>query len=250
MPGIQELIAELERNPVLPPGDDERFSGYGVMGVPFTSGHVLGLRRFTSTSVGPAFTSVWIMKPGGEWTIYSNIEPELSCPRYFGKALGAASMHSISIQWHDDMDFTVSIKDEEVDLDWGVHLGATVMTRLMSTVSNSLPEALWRNHLVLRMMGAVAGPSLRAGRIGLQGRAPNNHQFKASPKRMWLVKRSSALLNGEDLGTINPLPTQTRLGDFWIPQRGIFMIGGAAFDPTDSEVLLTRGGRELGPSLL
>jgi hypothetical protein len=26
---------------------------------------------------------------------------------------------------------------------------------------------------------------------------------------------------------------QTRLGDFWIPQRGIFMMGTAAFDTFD-----------------
>lgn len=250
MPRLHELVDELEQNPVLPAGDDERFSGYVVMSVPFTSGHVLGLRRFTKTSVGPAYTSVWLMNPAGAWTIYTNVEPEHSCPRYFGKALEATSVHSIVLHWHDDMNFTVRIKDETVDLDWGLHLGATVMTRVMSAASHSLPEALWRSPLVLGMMGAIAGPSLHAGRVGLRGRVPNNHQFRANPKHMWFVKRSSALLNSEDLGTISPLPVQTRLGDFWIPQRGIFMIGGAAFDPAGSEVLLTMEGREPRQSLL
>ena len=45
-----------EERPVLPPGDCERVSGYGIMGLPFASGHVLGLRRWTASSVGDRFT--------------------------------------------------------------------------------------------------------------------------------------------------------------------------------------------------
>jgi hypothetical protein len=34
-------VAEIiEKSGKLPEGDDERFTGYGVMGVPFRSGHV------------------------------------------------------------------------------------------------------------------------------------------------------------------------------------------------------------------
>ena len=45
-------------HPSLPPGREERFSGYGVMGLPFRSGHVLGLRRFTASSIGSGYSSV------------------------------------------------------------------------------------------------------------------------------------------------------------------------------------------------
>ena len=45
-----------EDQPVLPKADCERVSGYGVMGLPFASGHVLGLRRWTASSVGDRFT--------------------------------------------------------------------------------------------------------------------------------------------------------------------------------------------------
>ena len=50
--------------PHVHPGQEERFSGYGVMGLPFRSGHVLALRRFPVTSVGPGYTSVWWRDPG------------------------------------------------------------------------------------------------------------------------------------------------------------------------------------------
>ncbi len=53
------LVERIERGIELPEGVDERFSGYGVMGLPFASGHILALRRFPASSVGPAYTSVW-----------------------------------------------------------------------------------------------------------------------------------------------------------------------------------------------
>ena len=43
--GPKEIVDDLERGGELTGGDGERFSGYGVMGLPFTSGHILCLRR-------------------------------------------------------------------------------------------------------------------------------------------------------------------------------------------------------------
>jgi hypothetical protein len=48
-----EIVEELERKADLPPGAQERFFGYGVMGLPFRSGHILALRRFPASSIGP-----------------------------------------------------------------------------------------------------------------------------------------------------------------------------------------------------
>ena len=59
------LASNAEAHPVLPPGSCERVSGYGVMGLPFSSGHVLGLRRWTAASIGDAFTSIWHRDPAG-----------------------------------------------------------------------------------------------------------------------------------------------------------------------------------------
>ncbi len=38
---------------------------------------------------------------------------------------------------------------------------------------------------------------------------------------------------GIDIGAPGPLPQQEHLGDFWIPQRGLFVIGQAFFEPLD-----------------
>ena len=45
----RKLVAQLEVAASLPAGSNERFNGYGVMGLPFRSGHVLAMRRFTAS---------------------------------------------------------------------------------------------------------------------------------------------------------------------------------------------------------
>ncbi|WP_018774635.1 hypothetical protein [Arthrobacter sp. 131MFCol6.1] len=230
MQSPRAVVDSVEQHPGLPSGPEERFAGYGVMGVPFSSGHILALRHFPASSVGPGYSSVWIRDPAGIWTMHSTTDPGFSCPRYFGSALGAVSTGGISIRWRDGYSFTVEV-GEGVDLSWDLTLAATPVTRLLSAVSGAVPDRLWRSRTFLRAMGAVAGPVLGAGHIGLTGRVPNGQSFGARPRRMWIVRESTAHLLGRSLGQAAALPVQDRLGDFWIPQRGIFMIGSSVFQP-------------------
>ncbi|AOT03858.1 hypothetical protein [Arthrobacter sp. U41] len=232
MQSPRDLVESVEQNPALPSGPEERFAGYGVMGVPFSSGHVLALRHFAASSVGPGYSSVWIRDPAGVWTMHSTTDPGSSCPRYFGSALGSASTGRISIRWHDGYSLSVAVGDG-MDLSWDLTLAATPVTRFMSAVAGAVPERLWRSRTFLRAMGAVAGPVLGAGHIGLTGRVPNGQGFGARPRQMWFIRDSKARLSGQSLGQPSALPVQDRLGDFWIPQRGIFMIGSSVFEPFD-----------------
>ena len=75
MAGPKELVDKLEQGAELPSGNEERFVGYGVMGVPFTSGHLLAMRRFPASSLGEGYTSVWHRDPQGRWTFYSDVPP-------------------------------------------------------------------------------------------------------------------------------------------------------------------------------
>ncbi|MCU1510538.1 MAG: hypothetical protein JWM01_2541 [Arthrobacter sp.] len=240
MQSPRTLVESVEQNPALPSGLEERFAGYGVMGVPFSSGHILAMRHFAASSVGPGYTSVWIRDPAGVWTMHSTTDAESSCPRYFGSALGSASTGGISIRWHDGYSFSVDVGDG-IDLSWDLTLAATPVTRLMSGVSGAVPERLWRSRKFLRAMGAVAGPVMGAGHIGLTGRVPNGQSFAARPRWMWFLRDSNAHLQGHNLGHISALPVQDRLGDFWIPQRGIFMIGSSSFEPFDPATHLAAG---------
>jgi hypothetical protein len=225
-----EIVEDVERNAELPPGSGERFFGYGVMGLPFRSGHVLGLRRFPASSIGPGYRSVWHRDPSGRWTFYQDQPAELACTRYFGSAVEEVREGPIRIEWTGPCVFQVRAGDGE--LEWTVEVGSTPVTRLFNGVASVLPPRAWRSRRVLDVMSRVAGTALRAGRVRLTGQAPNGQRFVANPLSMWVATASNATVRGVDLGEMGPAPEQARLRDFAIPQRGMFVVGRAMFTDT------------------
>lgn len=143
MDSVRDLVAEAEARSALAPGATERFAGYALMSLPFSSGYVLGLRRFPVTSIGPGYTSVWLRTPAEDWIIYTTVDATVSCPRYFGAALESTSVHRIEVEWTGERTFVVSIGDE-VDLRWSVTLAATHdadhVARCQFTASSLLAE--------------------------------------------------------------------------------------------------------------
>ena len=225
------IVARMERRPALPAGAGERFSGYGVMAAPFQSGHILAMRRFAASSLGHGYTSVWHRDPDGLWTFWSTSPPLEACPRYFGAAIARAVTTPIGVRWVGPRRLVIHVGSAK--LHWEMDLETTVATRILNTFGKALPERAWRSTAVLEAMGRMAGPLLHAGHLGLTGRAPNGQRFAANPLLVWTLGRTVAELEGRDLGTPGPVPDQARLGDFWIPQRGLFAIGRAFFERAD-----------------
>lgn len=203
----------------LPYDAAEHFAGYAVLGLPFTSGHYLAFRDFPVSSVGPGYRSVWHRTPGGEWSIYANTAPQFSCARYFGAAVHHTVETNVDIQWSGP--FTAQITVPGV-LDWHLKMGTSAATSMLTAMAVRMPETLWRNELVLRAMGAFAGPLLKAGRMKVSGVVPNGQTFQAQPRQLWLVTDSQATIRGVDAGQPGPLEVQDHLADFWLPQRGLF----------------------------
>jgi hypothetical protein len=228
----RQLAERAEGSPSLPSGSEERFSGYGVMGLTFRSGHVLGLRRFPASSIGRGYTSVWHRAPSGEWTFYQDVPPEQSCARYFGPSLRRALVRAVQVRWTQAAEFSVEV-DGGRTIAWDVTLAAPPAVRAMNLMASVMPETLWHNDAVLRAMGVMASRMLGAGRMVLSGQAPSGQHFIANPLVAWTIPSSRARVDGLDIGEIGPLPTQEHLGDFWIPQRGLFVVGNAFFEPLD-----------------
>jgi hypothetical protein len=228
---VAARVARLEQAPTLPVGTDERFVGYGVMAAPFESGHLLAMRRFVATSVGPAYTSIWHRTPDGAWTFYADAPPLLCCPRYFGAALKCFVNTPIELRWPAPNRLELEIPS--VPLRWTIDLETTFSTRVMNAMSRMMPDRLWRSPAVLALMSGIAGPLLGAGRLQLAGQVPNGQWFVANPMQIWSVRETSATIGGEDLGRPGPLSEQTRLGDFIIPATGLFAIGRAFFETAD-----------------
>lgn len=238
----RDYAQRVEDAPTLPAGSEERFSGYGVMGLPFASGHVLALRRFNASSIGPGYRSVWHRAPGGAWTFYSDIEPLQSCGRFFGAEIERAVQCPIEISWPGPRRLVVRI--DEDDFEWQADLAPTAATHALNAMSRRMPDALWRNRAVLSMMARMAGPMLRAGRLGMHGLASNGQSFIANPMMIWTIARSDARLGREPFGPPGALGEQTRLGDFWIPQRGLFAMGRTFFEPFDATRHLAVASRQ------
>src|SRR5215213_4635419 len=103
------IVRRLEAEATLPTGAEDRFTGYGIMGLPLASGHVLALRRFPASSLGPGYTSVWHRDPSGDWAFYSDVDPGLSCARFFGNALARAERNAITLTWSDPRRLTIVV---------------------------------------------------------------------------------------------------------------------------------------------
>jgi|SRR5690348_1963577 hypothetical protein len=226
----RDAVLQLQRNPILWPGSDERFTGYGVMGLPFASGHYLVLRNMAATSIGPAYRNVWHRAPDGQWTFISDAAPEQSCARYFASDRAQTLYTKIETRWDGPHSLRVSVPDL---LEWRLDLASTPATLLMSVLSRRAPAAAGRSETVRRVMARAAAPMLRAGRIGMAGTTPNGQRYTMAPWLIWTVSSSNAVLRGVDLGSPNPLLRQVRLGDFWLPQRGLFALANGAFENFD-----------------
>jgi hypothetical protein len=218
-----EFARQAEEQPQLPAAACERVSGYGVMGLPFRSGHVLGLRRWTASSVGEDFTSIWHRDPAGRWTFYESVPSDLACTRYFGASVERVQVGPIELDWENQRRLRVSTDDGAVD--WTIELGSTAVTRMMSVFGSSLPLAAWRSRPLLMAMGRLASSALGVGTVKLTGMTSNGQPFDANPLRIWFVTSSRAVVEGQELGPIGPLDEQAHLRDFYIPQRGIFAVG-------------------------
>jgi hypothetical protein len=103
----RDAAVAAQRNPVLWPGTDERFTGYGVMGLPFRRGHYLAMRHIPASSIGPEYRTVWRDAPDGTCTFITDRRPEHTCA--------------------PDM------------LDWRIELGSAPATVMMTALSHRLP---------------------------------------------------------------------------------------------------------------
>jgi hypothetical protein len=223
---------ELELDAHVPAGDAEQFQGYGVMAAPFRSGDILAMRRFPSSSLGHGYTSVWHRDPSGSWTFWSDRAPLEACPRYFGRAISHSLTAPIEVSWPAPRRLEVNVPSAE--LRWTLELERTAATQVLNGLARVMPDRLWRNAGAMSLVSTAAGHLLHAGRLQLSGHAPNGQAFVANPTELWIIRSSSASLAGRDFGTLAPVPEQAHLGDFWIPQRGLFAFGRAFFEPANA----------------
>lgn len=231
MASARESIAAAERQAKLLPGTDERFSGWGVMGLPFVSGDVFASRCFPATSVGPGYKSVWYRNPEGHWTFFADVDPHFACTRFFGSDAERAVMCPVEVDWTGDNELRIAVPDAGLVCE--LSLGKTIASRAMTMMGAAIPERAWASPRVLGAMSTMAGPLLGAGKLRMAGRVSNGQAFVANPRRLWVIQSARLQIGDRTVDEIGPVEPQAQLGDFRIPQRGILAIGNAAFEPFD-----------------
>jgi hypothetical protein len=221
------VIEAIECDNVMSAEPGDVFSGWGVLGVPFQSGHVLALRRYVVSSLGPAYTSIWHRDPAGRWTFYSTIAPDCSCARYYGARIDRNVVAPIDLEWTTPWTLHARVGRT---LTWHVTLYSSSMSRLFNTVTLRLPARAWRVPVVLRSVGLAADAAFGSGRIQRSGRTPNGHRFALHPRQFWLIDASAAHVGGNDLGPPGPLAAQATLEDMRLPQRGLLAVTSVRFE--------------------
>lgn len=222
--GVAESTERLARLPV---GNDERFVGYGVIGLTWSSGHVLGLRRWPVSSVGPAYTSIWHRTPSGVWRLYSDVEEMQSCSRYISAVVGESITCPIRLTWVDPWHLLVVAEADQ--LTWSLRFKSTLVTRAYSLLSPLLPDEVAASDGMLRLLELMAPSVLGTGPLRLQGLMPNGQRFRVAPRRFWMVESSMAQLGSHDFGVPAPTKDQLTLGDFTVPQSGILAFATSRF---------------------
>ncbi len=230
-----DLAAELKhlkpRAAPSPWADHEWVRGYGVMAVPFDTGHVLALRNFPENDFAP-FISVWHRAPDDGWSIYvDGPRMDTACPRYYGTAARHNSLASIKLTWTGPNDLLIEM--DAPALTWNVSMTSTPLVRVMNAVSPRLPDAMWRNRLVLGAMGWMARALLGMGSVDLSGTAPGGQRALLMPRRIFPIASSRAVLDGVDLGRAARANENPEIGGMRLPARPTFAVGGAYFTIED-----------------
>jgi hypothetical protein len=213
--------------------DHEYVKGWGVFGLPFSSGHVLALRVFPENDFAP-YRTVWHRDPGGHWSIFVD-GPRLdtACPRYYGPACDHTGFAKIRVEWSGPASFRVDM--DAPRLSWTVSVGAPRWLRGVNALETRIPRGSWRVGALLRARELAAHRFMGMGTLGLSGTMPSGHRGFLMPRRMYLVEESNATLNGTALGHPVRLERCPDLGGVTLPARGVLAVGEAHWEILDHE---------------
>lgn len=213
--------------------DHEYVRGWGVMGLPFDSGHYLALRVFPENDFSP-YKTVWHRDPQGAWSIFvDGPRFDTACPRYYGAACTRIGHATIDLTWTGPMSLHITV--DSTRLDWTLDATEPTGLLLLNAMSARLPTWTWRPRSLLRARELLARRVLGMGDIRMRGTMPSGHTGTLMPQRMFLIDQSTATLDGDDLGHAARVTPTPDIGGFPVPARGVLAIGQAAWPILDPD---------------
>lgn len=219
----RELAAIEPKISTAPWADYEYARGYAVMALPFSSGHLLGLRVFPENDFAP-YKSVWHRTPEGEWSIY-NDGPSLAttCPRWWGPVLKHAALVPLSVTWTGPNELRVEMEAKQ--LVWTMSMSARPIHRVLNAVSASLPLWTWKPAPLVRVREWMAKHVYDMGDLRFTFEAPTGRYAIVMAEKLFIIDSSSASWEGRDLGEPVQLDANPTIGDIPLPTRPSFVVG-------------------------
>jgi hypothetical protein len=210
--------------------------GYGVLSLPFDSGHLLGLRAFPQNDFAP-FVSLWHRPPGAGWAIYVD-GPSLdtACPRYWGPATERTALADIELEWTGPCELHVRM--DEPRLEWRMQLGASPVLRALNAVESVLPLWTWRLAALRGVREWIARHYLGYGDIDLAFATASGHETVLLARENYRIEEATARLEGESLGAPTTLQEPPTIGGVALPRAPSFAFGqvqAAIQDPEEYE---------------
>jgi hypothetical protein len=233
-PDLAAQLADLPEVRGDPPWPDHEYvKGWGVMGLPLGSGHYLALRVFPENDFAP-YKTVWHRDPEGRWSIFvDGPRFDAACPRYYGPACTQVSAAAITISWTGPMSLRVSVDDPH--LDWTMEATETPLLRSINAMSARMPIWTWKPRPLLGARELLARRVLRMGDVRMRGVMPSGHTGTLMPQRMYFIERTTAVLDGVDLGHAAHIDVTPDIGGFPLPARGVLAVGQAAWPIVDRD---------------
>lgn len=227
---LQDIEPRVETSPW--PGH-ELVRGYGVMVLPFSSGHLLGLRVWPQNDFAP-YASVWHRTPDGDWEIYSDGPlVEATCPRYWGSAIERGALARIALTWSGPN--TLRVEMERPRLVWTMAMTASPLVQVLNAASAALPLWTWKPAPLLRLREWMAKRLFDVGDLRFSFVTPSGHDTTIMPEQMFFIGTSEAAWDGQDLGAPARLDANPTIGGIPLPTRPTFVIGQAHMRITDRE---------------
>lgn len=214
----------------------EYIRGYAVFVLPFSSGHLLGLRVWPQNDFGP-YASIWHCTPEGAWSIYTD-GPSLktTCSRYWGPALRHAELTNIDLVWTGPNKLRVEMQKPEMA--WKMSMVAPPTLQKINKLNTTLPLWTWKPAPLLRIREWMAKRFLDMGNVRFSFLSASGHKTIIMLEQTLIIKSSKAKWKGESLGEMIRLDYNPTIGEVSLPKQPTFVIGQAHMRIKDSEEYL------------
>ena len=196
--------------------------GYAVMLLPFSTGHMLALRRFHESSISP-YVSVWHCNPEGEWSIYNDGPSlETTCPRWWGPALIKAELTDIRLHWMDSN--TLRVTMEKPSLEWTLSIKpSSGLLNLVNNVNTKIPYRFLRSGFMRRIQEVMARYVFNLGDLNFSFITPTQKDAMIVMEAFYYIDDSKAIWQGKDLGEQINLKRNPSIGNIALPRIPSFV---------------------------